>query len=375
MSDSLNILSYVPPFVLALAVSVIFTYGIKSYARRRNIIDYPQDDSQRKIHKQPTPLLGGLAIFLSFTFIMIGYALFSDKLLGGYMLPKYLIGITVGGTLLMIGGWLDDRYHLSAKKQIIWPVIATLVVIGAGIGITYIQNPFGGSIGLEQWSLTLFSIGDLPYRIILLADLFTIVWLMGMMYTTKFLDGLDGLVSGLTTIGALVLFFLSVSRDVAQPETALLTIIFAGATLGFLLFNFHPAKIFLGEGGSLWTGFLLGTLAIISGAKIATALLIFGIPILDVIWVIIRRLIQGKSVTQADRQHLHFRLLDVGLTHRQAVLILYFVAAGFGTAALLFQGKEKFISLMILVGGMIVLGIVLVLVYKKKRRLNPNAFE
>ena len=267
----------------------------------------------------------------------------------------------------MVGGYLDDRFHLSAKRQITWPILGTLVIIASGIGVSYIQNPFGDSIDLTRWVVTLFSFDGLPYRIILLADAFAFVWLMGMMYTTKFLDGLDGLVSGITTIGAFVLFFLSLSREVAQPETALLAIILAGVTLGFLIFNFHPARIFLGEGGSLWTGFLLGTIAIISGAKIATALLIFGIPILDVAWVIFRRVMSGRSVTQADRQHLHFRLLDVGFSHKQAVIFLWIVTAGFGTAALFLQGKEKVASLVVLAACMVVLAAGLVFVYKKKK--------
>ncbi|MFA6909040.1 MAG: MraY family glycosyltransferase, partial [Patescibacteria group bacterium] len=214
--------------------------------------------------------------------------------------------------------------------------------------------------------VTLFTFNDLPYRVILFADVFAFVWMMGMMYTTKFLDGLDGLVSGVTTIGAIVLFVLSLTREVAQPETALLAVILAGAAAGFLIFNFHPAKIFLGEGGSLWMGFILGTLAIISGAKIATALLILGIPILDVAWVIMRRLLQGKSVTHADRQHLHFRLLDIGLSHRAVVFILYAVTAAFGISALLFHGKEKLIVLFLLLVVMLVIASIVVRKYKKK---------
>ncbi|HCJ52210.1 MAG: hypothetical protein A2898_00275 [Candidatus Kerfeldbacteria bacterium RIFCSPLOWO2_01_FULL_48_11] len=367
MTTTLSISNYFIPFLIALGVSIACTVLIRKVSVRKGIMDNPSDDTGRKIHAQPTPLLGGLALFISFSAVLWGYALFTDRVFGGYMLPKYLIGITVGGALLMVGGYLDDRFHLSAKRQITWPILGTLVIIASGIGVSYIQNPFGDSIDLTRWVVTLFSFDGLPYRIILLADAFAFVWLMGMMYTTKFLDGLDGLVSGITTIGAFVLFFLSLSREVAQPETALLAIILAGVTLGFLIFNFHPARIFLGEGGSLWTGFLLGTIAIISGAKIATALLIFGIPILDVAWVIFRRVMSGRSVTQADRQHLHFRLLDVGFSHKQAVIFLWIVTAGFGTAALFLQGKEKVASLVVLAACMVVLAAGLVFVYKKKK--------
>lgn len=365
---------YLVPFAAAGIVAFLSAIALRKLALRTGIVDAPETDLERKIHTRPTPLLGGGAIVCAFFLIVTVYAAFSDRLLGGYLLPKHLIGMGIGSLLLMIGGYLDDRYRLSALRQIVWPVLAAGVVIAAGIGVSYVQNPFGGSIRLDQWAITLFTAADTPYRLVILADLFGFVWLLGMMYTTKFLDGLDGLVSGVTTIGAFVLFFLSLSRDVAQPETALLAIILAGATTGFLLLNFHPAKIFLGEGGSLWAGFILGTLSILSGAKIATALLIFGIPMLDVLWVILRRIFQRKSITHADRQHLHFRLLDIGLSHRQVVLTLYGCTAAFGAAALFFHGKAKVAVLLALVMVMLLLGGAVVRMSKKKRASQATPF-
>ena len=162
-----------------------------------------------------------------------------------------------------------------------------------------------------------------------------------MIYTTKFLDGLDGLVSGIGTLGALILFIVSLFWDVPMSATSVLCLILAGALLGFLKYNFYPAKIFLGEAGSTFIGFMLGVLAIISGAKIATALLIMGIPVLDVIWVIIRRLISHKHFYAGDRKHFHFRLLDAGLSHRQAVLFLYALTLIFGSSSLFLQSQDK----------------------------------
>lgn len=161
--------------------------------------------------------------------------------------------------------------------------------------------------------------------------------------------------------------------EVGQPETALLALIFAGAGAGFLIFNFHPAKIFLGEGGSVLVGFILGVLAIISGAKVATALLIMGIPILDVVWVLIRRLFfEKKSPVLGDKKHLHFRLLDVGMSHKQAVLFLYLATATFGIVSLLLTGKAKVWSLVILAGVMLILGVIVVILYKRNARLTPR---
>jgi UDP-N-acetylmuramyl pentapeptide phosphotransferase/UDP-N-acetylglucosamine-1-phosphate transferase len=154
---------------------------------------------------------------------------------------------------------------------------------------------------------------------------------------------------------------------VAQPETALLAAIMMGTGVGFLLFNWHPAKIFLGEGGSVLIGFLLGTLSIISGAKIAMALLVMGIPILDVLWVIIRRgLVERRSIVSPDRKHLHFRLLDLGLSQRQVVTLLYTLTAAFGVIGLLLSGRSKAWSLLVLGVIMAVMGMVVVKLYRKK---------
>lgn len=361
-------MKYLAAFALAFGFGIIFTLLIRRLALKLNIIDWPKPGEERHIHKNPAPLLGGLAVFLAFLVVILVETFLTPNLLGGFLLPKHLLVILVGGGILMIGGFLDDKYNLKPCKSIIFPIVSALVIIVGGIGIEYISNPFGNAISLEQIKLTLFSVGGIPYQIVLFADLFALVWILGMSYTTKFLDGLDGLVAGITTIGAFVIFILSLTKDVAQPETAILAITLAGATLGYLIFAWHPARIFLGEGGSLFCGFMLGTLAIIGGSKVATALLILGIPILDVIWVVLRRIFQKKSPFMADKKHLHFRLLDVGLSHRQVVLFLYAVTLIFGLCALFLQGKEKLITLLILAGVMVVLVLVLIFAYEKKRK-------
>ena len=187
-----------------------------------------------------------------------------------------------------------------------------------------------------------------------------------MIYTTKLLDGLDGLVAGVTTIGSLIIFMVSLAWDVPLSGTSILAIILAGSSLGFLVFNFHPAKIFLGEGGSVFCGFMLGVLAIISGSKIATALLIMGIPILDVIWVVIKRILTGRSPVSGDNQHLHFRLLNIGLNHRQAVLFLYLVTGFFGLSSIFLSSSGKVVALIVMAVFMIFLALMLLVVYKIK---------
>lgn len=345
-------------FLLSFILSILFTYLIRKLALYYKIVDYPRPG--RKIHKKAIPLLGGLSLFLSFSIVLGYFTFFTDRILGGYMLLKHILGLIIGGVIIIVGGFLDDKYNLKPYQQFVFPLLAALVIIGSGVGINYIRNPFGQAFQLDTIKFEILRINNTPYHITLLADLFTLIWLLGMMYTTKFLDGLDGLVSGIGVIASLILFFVSLSSEVRQPETALVCIILAGAAGGFLIFNFHPAKIFLGEGGSVFIGFILGSLAIISGGKIATTLLCMGIPILDVLWVILRRLFTGQSPFLADKKHLHFRLLDIGFSHRKAVLFLWVLSAGFGLTGLLLQTQGKFFGLLFLTGVMICLALFLV---------------
>jgi len=347
--------------------SVVFTYWVMKIALRFKIVDLPI--LPRKVHKKPIPLFGGLAIFLSFGLVFIYYSFFTDLIIKDFIALKHVIGILVALAVILIGGLLDDKYNLKPKFQIFFPVVASLIIIFSGIGISHIRNPFGGIIPFNNVEIVLFHWNGLPYKITLLSDLFTFIWLMGMMYTTKILDGLDGLVSGITVIGSVIIFAIALNQLVAQTNTALVALILAGSYLGFLVFNWHPAKIFLGESGSLMAGFLIGVLAIISGSKVATTLLIMGVPIIDLAWVIIQRIMKRKPLGLGDRRHLHHRLLDVGLTHRQAVIFLLFLTTLFGSLSLFLQTFGKLIALGIVLVVMIILGLVLYLAYKKNENV------
>ncbi|MFH2062952.1 MAG: MraY family glycosyltransferase [bacterium] len=334
----------------AAGLSVAVTALVRVMARHYGVLDRP---GGRKRHGTPTPLLGGFAIYLSLVGAVV--ALSSMGLFNGsHIKAKYLVGIIAAASFLAFGGALDDRYDLKPWRQLIWPVLAVVAVIASGIGVAYVTNPFGGVIELNRMTTTVLWLDGIPYRLTLLADLFALAWLLTMTYTTKFLDGLDGLVSGVTVIGCLVVAAVSLTRDVAQPDTALLALAIGGVFAGFLAFNFHPARMFLGEGGSTLAGFLLGTLAIISGGKIATTLLVLGLPLFDAMVVVVRRLLAGRSPFGGDRSHLHFLLVDGGIPHGRAVLLYWFLSALFGISTLLLDGLQKMAAFAL--AGSLVLG-------------------
>lgn len=319
--------NYIQPLIFSFALSFVLSWGVMKLALKLKVLDHPK--GERKIHNKPIPLLGGLAIFGSF--FIVTFINFKN-ITSQTVLPEFISAMLIGATILMIGGYFDDKYELSPSKSIIAPILAALAIVISGLKIDYITNPFGG----------FFEIG------LIFGAIITFLWILGMMYTTKILDGLDGLVAGITAIGAIIIFFASFQKYFVQPEVATLAMILVGSCIGFLFWNFHPAKIFLGEGGSLLCGFLLACMAILSKGKIATTLLIMGIPILDLVWVILRRWKEGKSINVADRKHLHHRLIDAGLSHRNATLTYYFLTALFGGTALFLQSKGKFFALIFL---------------------------
>lgn len=321
---------YFETFIFAFIVTVVITPIVRKLAIKINILDYPTN--RRKIHSRPIPLLGGLAIFLSFSALTLVYW-YLGHLNDVKINNLFIISILGGGALLMIGGYLDDKFSLKPYQQFIFPLLATLTVLFGGITINFVTNPLGGIIKIP------FVIGGL----------IAFVWIIGMIYTTKFLDGLDGLATGITLIGSLIIFIVSLFWDVRSSGTSLLTLILAGSCLGFLIFNFYPAKIFLGEGGSVFLGFILAVLSIISGSKIATALLVMGIPIMDAAWVIIQRKKQQRSIFSGDKNHLHFKFLEKGFSQPQTVLILYFITVVFGLSSLLLGTKGKILAMIIMV--------------------------
>lgn len=346
---------YLFPPLLAFILSLLLTKKVRRLALQFNVVDAPTEE--RKIQKGHVPLLGGLAVYFSFALVLIlSWSL--GWLADGKITTPKIIAILLGGLIICLVGFWDDKYNIKTKS-FIGPFCAALVAIGTGITIGYITNPFLAGTGPYGRALLYFGGA--------LGSILSFLWLLVMMYTTKFLDGLDGLVSGIGAIGAVILFIVSLFWDVPQSGTSILCLILAGSCLGFLVYNWHPASIFLGESGSVFIGFMLGILAIISGGKIATALLIMGIPLLDLAWVVLRRIFkERKSPFTGDRKHLHFRLLDAGFSHRGAVLFLYFLTLLFGSVSLFLQSQYKMLTLAILFIIMMILAFILTKLPSKK---------
>lgn len=334
-------------FLITFLLSALLTLLVRKIALKLNIVDHP--DAQRHLHAKPTPLLGGVAIFLSFWSVIL-FVLFFQPINGIEKITAPLVMAFLSTVIILFVGIADDLHPFSAKTRLALTALAVLVCVSAFPWLTKITNPFGGFIQLGE----------------IVGNILVFFWLMGMTYTTKILDGLDGLATGIASIGAFIIILLTTTTKYYQPNVGLVALVFLAACLGFLIFNFYPAKIFLGESGSMFLGFMLGVLAVIGGGKLATALLVMAIPILDIIRVVYKRIRRGQPIFTGDREHLHFRLLDSGFSHRQSVLLLYALSFLFGITTLFLQSLQKLYALLALVVLMAVISH-----YVGKKRIVP----
>lgn len=313
---------------LASAVAALITTPL---ARRLSFaLGIVAEPGGRRKHAGRIPKLGGPAIFIAW---LVGVALTY------WLLPPVnpddalrLRGVVFGSFVVVIGGLLDDRFDLPPGAQLLVQLLGALVAILHIIFIEVFTNPLP-SAGLWE-AIPLFHVeGDLVWIWRPLALLFTAFWVMGMINAINFLDGLDGLAAGVCLIAAA--FFAYHSYRLEQETVPLFSLALAGALLGFLPFNFSPARIFLGSAGAYFLGYQMATMSILSPAKLSTALLVMAVPIIDVAWQIISRIRRGQHPMRGDRGHLHFRLSDRGLPTPRIVLGYYAVAILFGLIAVL----------------------------------------
>jgi len=333
-------------YLLVLGISVVLALLLTPLAghlgHRLGIVDRP---GGRRAHKGQVSRLGGVALFVAFS-AAIGVAAWRGILTAGYNGDDFtrLNGLLIGGLGAFLFGLLDDRFELSPGVQLAFQFVLSLVAVSTLIILERFTLPFFGYVELHAYSWGRW-----------LSVLLTIFWMMGMMNTVNWLDGLDGLAGG---VGAILCLVLAIHMHrVGQPSVALLPLALLGVLVGFLPHNF-AARIFLGSAGAFFLGYALGGLGLIAGGRVATVLLVMGLPIVDVAWQIFDRLRHRHAPGQADRGHLHFRLLDLGLSPRTIVLLYWGFCALFGVLALVVS--SRLYKLLALAGIGIVVVVVLV---------------
>ncbi|MEK7521216.1 MAG: MraY family glycosyltransferase [Patescibacteria group bacterium] len=326
---------FLKPALFAFLFSVFGTFLVIKFARTLGILDNPKKRVHpATLHTRPTPRGGGLSIYV---------AILAASLLFIPSVDQRLLGILIGGAIIVLVGYLDDRRDVSPYWRLVGQTLAALVVVGSGIGISFVSNPFGGGvIDLSQPQIQ-FDLFGSTHTIWVLSSLFGLVWIVALSNAVSWSSGVDGQLSGFTTIAALVITILSFrfSADITQwPETILGAIVF-GAFLGFLPHHIYPQKIMPGFSGGTLAGYSLAVLSILTTAKVGTLLLVLAIPVIDAGYIIIRRLISGKSPVQGDQGHLHHRLLKEGWTQSQVAYFYWAITGVLGVAALYLNATHK----------------------------------
>lgn len=323
-------MTYVLIFVTAFAISWLLSPLTKKLAYSIGALDKPKE---RGVNTRILPRLGGVAI----------YAAFVTTILIFLRRPDFnMWGIIIGATVIMLVGVIDDVMTLKPRVKLIGQILAAAVLPLCGIQVSWLTNPFGGLIQLGNWGIPL-----------------TIFWVVALCNAINFVDGLDGLAAGISSIASITLLVVAIGQG--QVPTIVLTLILAGSTLGFLPYNVNPAKMIMGDSGAMFLGYILAAVAVQGTLKSATALAVFiplvalGLPIMDTTIVVIKRLSNHRPFYDADRNHLHHRLIDMGLSQKQAVAVLCSVSGFCGAGALVITETKPVSGLLIVAGLVLVL--------------------
>lgn len=328
-------------FATALIVSLLLTPWARRLSLRWGIVKEP---GGRRKHGGAMPLLGGVPLLGAYL-VGTGMAYYWLPATADSVDAQYLRGVLLGSLVMFVGGVLDDWLELSFSWQFVIQVAATAVAMWHEIFIERFRNPFN-------------PLKDIPIEPTVIIFLLTLIWIVGTINFVNWLDGLDGLAAGVGTIALLLFAWHSFRLNLTTVPAYYLPMALAGALVGFLFFNFAPARIFLGSAGVFLVGYNLATLAILAPAKWSTALLVLAVPMIDGVWLVIDRIRHGQSPMKGDRRHLHFRLADSGLSTRRIVLGYYGVAAVFGSVAVI--ASSAWVKLGLLVGlGTAVLGLLI----------------
>ncbi|KYZ76332.1 UDP-phosphate N-acetylglucosaminyl 1-phosphate transferase [Anaerosporomusa subterranea] len=323
---------YIVAFTVALAASYLLTPYVKRLAIKAGALDKPD---ARKVHTEPIPRMGGLAI----------YAGFLLAVLASVHINRELFGILLGGTVILAVGIIDDLKQLPAKTKLFGQILAACVPMLFGVRIEWLTNPFGGMIYLDYLSIPL-----------------TILWIISLTNTVNLIDGLDGLAAGVSTIASVTIMLVAAQQNFWT--VAIFTAALAGSALGFLQHNFNPAKIFMGDTGSMFLGYMLAAVSALGTVKSAATIALvvpivaLGLPIMDTAFAIIRRFNSGKPIFKPDKGHLHHRLLAMGLTQKQVVLLMYVISACLGVSAILLTEANLYSTVLILLLLLVLAGVV-----------------
>jgi len=297
--------------IVAALAAILLTPLVKRLAFRIGAVDAP---NHRKVHARIMPRLGGLAIFGGF---LVGVAILQPE-------SEYTLAIILGATVIIITGVLDDMYEISAKAKMLGQLLAALIIIFVGdINIEMINLPFGGELD--------FGFLSIP---------FTILWILAITNAINLIDGLDGLAAGVSTIALVTMT--TMAFIMGDMFVVAIASVLAASAFGFLFHNFHPAKIFMGDTGALFLGFMIAVLSLLGFKNLTVVsfiipIIMLGVPISDTFFAIVRRLRNGQKWSDADKSHLHHRLIDLGFSHKQTVLLIYAIAVLFGLAAIIFS--------------------------------------
>jgi UDP-GlcNAc:undecaprenyl-phosphate GlcNAc-1-phosphate transferase len=340
--DSLPLIAIA--FFVAAFATVVLTPYVRRIAARYEIVDRP---GGRRVNEAPVPRGGGLAI--AGTFVVVAIIVMAINAAFNLVPMPDTIGLPEMGALLVGGvaaatmGAVDDYLQLRARWQGLGQLLLALATVLIGVGVDFIANPFAaGVVRFDEGVLGAF-----------IGGAFSVFWYLGMINSINWIDGLDGLSSGVGLIASVTLGVISLTTAVGQPFVAVLCFALAGSLLGFLRWNFHPASIFMGTSGTMFVGYALAVLSILGTAKVAVAMLVLGVPIIDTFWIIVRRLAAHRSPFEPDRGHIHHRLLDLGLSHTQTVLLIYGLCIALAILSLILSGAAQlyaFVAVVIVAG-------------------------
>jgi len=314
--------------LICFIASILITPYIKRFAIKIGATDKP---NSRKVHQKIMPRLGGLAIFISY---MIGYLIFVPE-------NEYKYPILVGSIIIIITGILDDLFEISARWKLVGQIIASLVVILYGVDIDFINLPFGGQIEFGMFTIPL-----------------TILWIVGITNAINLIDGLDGLAAGVSSIALITISGMAIIMG--NGFVLAVGFVLLGSTLGFLIYNFYPAKIFMGDTGALFLGYMIAVLSLLGFKNVAVIsfivpIIILGVPISDTLFAIVRRLVHKQPLAAPDKSHLHHCLLRLGYSHRKTVLIIYGISALFGVVAVVFSQATMWVSFVVVLTLMLLI--------------------